>query len=174
MNFKEPAQTLKSDDVDAAAIAAGGSVKLAAALKLLVLSCLPSLTLGLNNGAALKPPLGWQNWNGFGMRFNASLFKDMADAMAKNGLLAAGYTLISASGSTYPHQGLAPHWNSTNNSNIRNVITRNSSGFYTIDPARFPGPHDAAPGAAPDAAPDADPAARADISCLSCRAGLER
>ena len=28
-----------------------------------------------------KPPLGWQNWNGFGMRFNASLFKDMATAM---------------------------------------------------------------------------------------------
>jgi hypothetical protein len=99
VNFKEPAQTLKSDDVDAAAITAGGSVKLAAALKLLVLSCLPSLALGLNNGAALTPPLGWQNWNGFGMRFNASLFKDMADAMAKNGLLAAGYTLISAGGS---------------------------------------------------------------------------
>ena len=35
----------------------------------------------LDNGAAPRPPLGWQNWNGFGMRFNASLFKDMATAM---------------------------------------------------------------------------------------------
>ena len=57
-NFKEPktAQTLKlkSDDVDAAAIGRGG------AKLLLALSCLPSLVLGLNNGAVLQPPLGWQ------------------------------------------------------------------------------------------------------------------
>ena len=78
--------------------------------------------------------------NGFGMRFNASLFRSMASAMKANGLLAAGYDLISAGGSTYPHQGLPPHWNSTNDSNIVNVIVRNASGYYTIDPARFPGP----------------------------------
>ena len=78
--------------------------------------------------------------NGFGMRFNASLFRGMASAMKANGLLAAGYNLISAGGSTYPHQGLPPHWNSTNDSNIVNVIVRNASGYYTIDPARFPGP----------------------------------
>ena len=84
--------------------------------------------------------LGWQNWNGFGMRFNASLFRSMAGAMKANGMLAAGYDLISAGGSTYPHQGLPPRWNSTNDSNIANVIVRNSSGYYEIDPARFPGP----------------------------------
>ena len=94
----------------------------------------------LDNGAALTPPLGWQNWNGFGMRFNASLFRSMAAAMKENGLLAAGYDLLSAGGSTYPHQGLAPHWNSTNASNIVNLIVRNASGYYQIDPARFPGP----------------------------------
>jgi len=127
---------------------------------LLPLLLAPAPALGLDNGAALKPPLGWQNWvsaaaavqlrcrrscalcpqNGFGMRFNASLFRGMASAMKANGLLAAGYDLISAGGSTYPHQGLPPHWNSTNDSNIVNVIVRNSSGYYTIDPARFPGP----------------------------------
>ena len=37
----------------------------------------------LDNGAALTPPLGWQNWNGFGMRFNASLFRSMAAAMKR-------------------------------------------------------------------------------------------
>ena len=94
----------------------------------------------LDNGAAPRPPLGWQNWNGFGMRFNATLFRSMAEGMKANGMLAAGYNLISAGGSTYPHQGLPPRWNSTNDSNINNVIVRNSSGYYQIDPARFPGP----------------------------------
>lgn len=95
---------------------------------------------GLDNGAALRPPMGWQNWNGFGMAFNASLFREMAAAMKANGMLAAGYNLLSAGGSTYPHQGLPPRWNSTNDTNIINVIVRNSTGYYQIDPARFPGP----------------------------------
>jgi hypothetical protein len=106
----------------------------------LLLSLVPLDCHGVGTGAALKPPLGWQNWNGFGMRFNASLFRSMAGAMKANGMLAAGYNLISAGGSTYPHQGLPPRWNSTNDSNIINVIVRNSSGYYEIDPARFPGP----------------------------------
>lgn len=68
----------------------------------------------------------------FGMAFNASLFRSMAAAMKENGLLAAGYDLISAGGSTYPHQGLPPRWNSTNDSNIINLIVRNSSGYYQV------------------------------------------
>ena len=69
----------------------------------------------------------------------SALFRRMAAAMKENGLLAAGYDLISSGGSTYPHQGIPP-WNSTNSSNIANVIVRNTSGYYQIDPARFPGP----------------------------------
>ena len=69
-----------------------------------------------------------------------SLGADHVLSCAVHGMLAAGYNLISAGGSTYPHQGLPPRWNSTNDSNIINVIVRNSSGYYEIDPARFPGP----------------------------------
>ena len=85
------------------------------------------------------PTILQQSWNGFGMNFNATLFKEQAAAMKNNGLLAAGYSLISDGGSTYKHQGIAP-WNASNHSNMRNVIVRNSTGYYQIDPARFPGP----------------------------------
>eukprot|EP00729_Bicosta_minor_P007928 gene7928-10725_t len=101
---------------------------------------LAPMAYALDNGAAPTPPLGWQSWNGFGMNFNATLFKEQAVAMKNNGLLAAGYTLISAGGSTYPHQGIPP-WNTTNETKQRrNVIVRNTTGYYQIDPARFPGP----------------------------------
>ena len=73
------------------------------------------------------------------MNFNASLFREMAVAMKANGLLAVGYDLLSAGGSTYKHQGIPP-FNSSNESNAQNVIVRNASGYYEIDPARFPGP----------------------------------
>jgi hypothetical protein len=105
----------------------------------LLLLCQLQEVVALDNGAALRPPLGWQNWNGFSMGFNASLFRTMAQSMKENGLLAAGYDMISAGGNTYPHQGMPP-WNSTNSSNIANIIVRNKSGYYQIDPARFPGP----------------------------------
>lgn len=40
----------------------------------------------------------------------------------------------------YPHQGIPP-WNTTNETKQRrNVIVRNTTGYYQIDPARFPGP----------------------------------
>lgn len=74
------------------------------------------------------------------MRFNASLFRRTADAMRKNGLLDAGYSLISVGGSTYQHQGLAPRWNQTDPKKYVALIVRNSTGHYQIDPNRFPGP----------------------------------
>ena len=74
------------------------------------------------------------------MGFNASLYRRTARAMQQNGLLAAGYTLLSTGGSTYMHQGLAPRWNATDPSKYANVIVRNSTGHYQLDPNRFPGP----------------------------------
>jgi hypothetical protein len=65
---------------------------------------------GLDNGAAITPPLGWQSWNANGANFNATLFVEQAVAMKNNGLLAAGYTLISVGGSTYKHQGIGRVW----------------------------------------------------------------
>lgn len=94
--------------------------------------------------AALAPPLGWSNWNGFEMQFNASLLLNTAKELKKNGLAAKGYTLIQYGGASYPaslvNHGLPPHWNSTNVSNNKYVTVRNSTGYYQIDPGKFRGP----------------------------------
>ena len=87
-----------------------------------------------------RPPLGWQNWNGFQMKFNSSLLLNTAKALKANGLFEKGYKLIQYGGASYPHQGLAPLWNSTNPSNIKFVIVRNSTGHYQVDPGKFRGP----------------------------------
>ena len=113
---------------------------LVSAPMLLLLLSSVEFVLPLDNGAALTPPLGWQNWNGFMMNFNSSLFRKMAKGMQANGLLDAGYNVISVGGSTYPRQGLAPKYNSSNSSNMQYVIVRNASGYYQIDPGKFPGP----------------------------------
>ena len=68
------------------------------------------------------------------MKFNATLFRRTAHAMKLNGLLDAGYSLLSVGGSTYKHQGLAPLWNHTDPKQYTAVIVRNSSGHYQIDP----------------------------------------
>lgn len=64
---------------------------------------------------------------GAGMDFNATLFRRMAAAMKANGMLEAGYTLLSTGGSTYPHSAIPP-WNSSNPKKDTFVIVRNSTG----------------------------------------------
>jgi hypothetical protein len=76
----------------------------------------------------------WQNWNAFQMNFNASLVRQVASAMAANGLKDAGYTLLQAGGLGYTH---CPVGNQTKGTWLAD---RNSTGFYQIDSARFPGP----------------------------------
>jgi hypothetical protein len=43
-----------------------------------------------NNGAALRPPLGWANWNLFGCNYTDSTFRQMADAFVTSGLAGPG------------------------------------------------------------------------------------
>jgi hypothetical protein len=45
--------------------------------------------LAWNNGAALKPPLGFANWNLFGCNYTDSTFREMADAFVSTGLVSA-------------------------------------------------------------------------------------
>ncbi len=47
-----------------------------------------------NNGVALTPPMGWSSWNTFRHTIDESLIKEIADAMKKTGLLAAGYQYV--------------------------------------------------------------------------------
>lgn len=48
----------------------------------------------LTNGVAMLPPMGYNSWYGFGSGMNEPVIKSIADAMATNGMLAAGYNYI--------------------------------------------------------------------------------
>ena len=48
----------------------------------------------LDNGLALTPPMGWNSWNKFGGDVSEALIESVADAMATNGMRAAGYQYV--------------------------------------------------------------------------------
>ncbi len=50
--------------------------------------------LALNNGVALTPPMGYNSWYGNGSGITEALIHSVADEMATNGMLAAGYNYI--------------------------------------------------------------------------------
>ncbi|MDR2647088.1 MAG: alpha-galactosidase [Oscillospiraceae bacterium] len=47
-----------------------------------------------DNGAARTPPMGWSSWNTFRNRINETLLLEVADAMDRSGLRAAGYQYL--------------------------------------------------------------------------------
>jgi alpha-galactosidase len=55
---------------------------------------LPALHKVADNGLARTPPMGWNSWNKFASRVDDSTVRSIADAMASNGMKAAGYTYI--------------------------------------------------------------------------------
>ena len=55
---------------------------------------LPSLHKVRDNGLARTPPMGWNSWNKFASRIDDATVRSIADAMASNGMKAAGYTYI--------------------------------------------------------------------------------
>jgi alpha-galactosidase len=67
---------------------------------------------------ALTPPMGWNSWNKFHCDINESLIRETADAMASNGMKAAGYQYVN----------IDDCWHGT----------RDSLGFIRPDPDRFP------------------------------------
>ena len=68
---------------------------------------------------AQRPPLGWNSWNTFGDRINDALIREMADYMADNGYLAAGYRYLV----------IDDCWS---------LRERDASGCLVPDPAKFP------------------------------------
>ena len=48
----------------------------------------------LDNGVGQRPALGFSTWNTFGGTVSDALLRETADAMASNGLLAAGYEYL--------------------------------------------------------------------------------
>jgi alpha-galactosidase len=55
---------------------------------------LPALHKVPDNGWARTPPMGWNSWNKFASRVDDATVRSIADAMASNGMKAAGYTYI--------------------------------------------------------------------------------
>lgn len=74
-----------------------------------------------DNGLALTPPMGFNNWNSTHCRaeFNESMVKGIADIFVEKGLKDAGYQYIN----------LDDCWA---------VPQRNADGKLEADPARFP------------------------------------
>ncbi len=54
----------------------------------------PALHKVPDNGLARTPPMGWNSWNKFAGRVDDAGVRSMADAMASNGMKAAGYQYI--------------------------------------------------------------------------------
>ncbi|MBD0734818.1 NPCBM/NEW2 domain-containing protein [Streptomyces sp. CBMA29] len=75
----------------------------------------------LDNGLALTPQMGFNNWNstGCGSQFNEAMVKGIADLFVSQGLKAAGYTYVN----------LDDCWA---------LPSRDASGNLVADPARFP------------------------------------
>lgn len=48
----------------------------------------------VSNGLALTPPMGWSSWNNFAENINEQLLIETIDAMANNGMHAAGYNYV--------------------------------------------------------------------------------
>jgi len=70
------------------------------------------------NGLAKTPPMGWNSWNKFACNIDEQTVRRMADAMASNGMKAAGYDYVV----------IDDCWHGS----------RDAGGFITYDAKRFP------------------------------------
>ncbi|MFI5231023.1 MAG: glycoside hydrolase family 27 protein [Gemmatimonadales bacterium] len=76
-------------------------------------------TIPHDNGLARTPPMGWNSWNHFGCNVSASLIREVADAMAANGMRDAGYQYLT----------IDDCWQ----------VARDAKGVIVADSTRFPG-----------------------------------
>ena len=70
------------------------TLRVGAAILLIALGTLVprSTAYALTNGLCLTPPMGWSSWNTFHCSVTETEIMQMADAMATNGMMDAGYT----------------------------------------------------------------------------------
>jgi alpha-galactosidase len=54
----------------------------------------PAPVAALDNGLALTPPMGWNDWNAFGCNVSQALVEQTAQAIVSSGLAAAGYQYV--------------------------------------------------------------------------------
>jgi alpha-galactosidase len=73
----------------------------------------------VDNGLALTPPMGFNDWNSFGCNVSEKLIKDTADYFVSSGLKDAGYTYVNIDDCWMTH-------------------TRDADGRLVPDPVKFP------------------------------------
>jgi alpha-galactosidase len=93
----------------AAALTVGGAAAVATAPP----------ALALDNGLALTPPMGFNDWNAFGCNVDEQLIKQTADYFVSSGLKAAGYKYVNIDDCWLEKQ-------------------RSADGHLVPDPAKFP------------------------------------
>jgi len=86
----------------------------------------------LNNGLALTPPMGFNDWNAFGCNVSAALIEQTADAMVANGMKAAGYQYVTMDDCWMAGQG------EPRGSAARATDGRDANGILVPDPTNFP------------------------------------
>jgi alpha-galactosidase len=72
----------------------------------------------VDNGLARTPPMGWNSWNRFGCDVSDRLIREVADAIAANGMRDAGYQYVT----------IDDCWQ----------VARSPEGVIVADPVRFP------------------------------------
>jgi alpha-galactosidase len=83
-----------------------------------LLLAVPFSSQALTNNLALTPPMGWNSWNHFACNVSDSMLRGIADALATNGMKAAGYQFIN----------IDDCWQ----------VARDTNGVIVADPTRFP------------------------------------
>jgi len=85
---------------------------------LLALLASPKKAAALDNGLALRPPMGWNSWNTFRLKINEDLVKEVADVMVERGFKDAGYEYVV----------IDDGWQ----------ISRDEQGNIVVNPDKFP------------------------------------
>ena len=78
----------------------------------------PFSSRALTNSLALTPPMGWNSWNHYSCNISDAIIRNIANAMATNGMKAAGYQFIN----------IDDCWQ----------VSRDMNGVIVPDPTRFP------------------------------------
>src|SRR4051812_19629814 len=94
-----------------------GLVALACAIASLAVAAAPASAL--DNGLALTPPMGYNDWNAFGCNVSEALIKETALAMHTNGMQDAGYEYVNIDDCWLTH-------------------SRDAGGHLVPDPVKFP------------------------------------
>lgn len=101
-----------------AAVVSSGALITSGMVGVSVISAAPAAAL--NDGLALTPPMGFNDWNSFGCNVSETLIKGIADYLVSSGLKADGYEYVNIDDCWMTHQ--------------RDPVT----GRLVPDPTKFP------------------------------------